>query len=77
MFNPSEHPTVIWAALLSSCDGKSIELPEDDPSIDYASQMQDAGLLACDGHNEWILTSRGCDALAALERFRDFSLSRL
>ena len=45
--------------------------------IDYASQMQDAGLLICDGDNEWILSSRGLDLLCALDRLRDFSLSRL
>lgn len=74
---PTSNPTLIWAALLTTGEHGRIKLPEDDPAIDYASQMQDAGLLICDGDNEWILSSRGLDLLCALDRLRDFSLSRL
>ena len=77
MSNPSEHPTVIWAALIVSCESGSIELPEDDPSIDYAEQMQESGLLVCTGEREWTLSSKGFEMSAILERLRDFSLSRL
>ena len=74
---PTANPTLIWAALLTMGEAGRIQLPEDHAAIDYASQMQDAGLLICDGDNEWLLSSRGMDLLAALERLRDFSLSRL
>jgi len=77
MSNPAEHPTVIWAALLVSCEGRSIELPEDDPSIEYAEQMQDAGILTCTGEREWTLSSRGMEMHTIIERLRDFSLSRI
>ena len=75
---PLSHPTLIWVALLTTGEGGArIKLPEDSDAIDYASQMQDAGLLICDGDNEWLLSSRGMDLLCALDRLRDFSLSRL
>lgn len=74
---PTTHPTLIWAALLTTGDGGRIKLTEDEPAVEYASQMQDAGLLICDGDHEWILSSRGMDLLCALDRLRDFSLNRL
>lgn len=70
------NPTLIWAALLTGGEG-GITLPEEDPALDYAEQMQDSGLLVCTGEREWTLSSRGMDALAVLERLRDLSLSRL
>lgn len=77
MSHPSLNPTAIWATLLSSCESSSIELPDEDPAIEYAEQMQDAGLLICTGEREWTLSSRGMSLLSAVEQLRDFSLSRL
>lgn len=77
MPQPSDNPTVIWAALLTSCEGSSIILPDEDPAIDYAEQMQGSGLLISTGEREWTLSSRGVELLSALERLRDFSLSTL
>lgn len=75
---PTTNPTLIWAVILTTAgEAGRIKLPEDHAAIDYASQMQDAGLLICDGDNEWLLSSRGMDLLCALDRLRDFSLSRL
>lgn len=72
-----QNPTVIWAALLTCAEAGRVKLPEDCNAIAHASQMQDAGLLICDGDNEWILSSRGMEALTLLERLRDFTLSTL
>lgn len=77
MSDPTLNPTLVWVSFLSTGEYGRIQLPEDHPAIDYANQMQDAGLLICDGENEWILSSRGMDLLTTLERLRDFSLSKL
>lgn len=77
MSDPTLNPTLVWVSLLTSAESGCVKLPDEHPAIDYANQMQDAGLLICDGENEWILSSRGMDLLTTLERLRDFSLSKL
>ena len=73
----TDKPTIIWCMLLCAAEGAVLKLPENHPAIPYAEQMQQALLLSCEGENEWILTSKGMDTLAALERLRDLSLTTL
>ncbi|WP_395735144.1 hypothetical protein [Prosthecobacter sp.] len=71
------HPTAIWATLLSAGEGSSFSLPEDDPALEYAEQMQGTGLLVCTGEREWTLSSKGMQTLTIVDGLRDLSLSRL
>jgi len=75
MTDLGNQPTVIWAALLTSCDGQVVDLGAGDEALlVYAEQMTAAGILLCTEPHCYTLTSNGSRLLLLLERLRDYSL---
>lgn len=75
MSHATHNTTTIWVALLTSCEGREMDLTDaDTDALICAEQMRDAGLLQESEPHHFMLTSRGMSLLTLLERLRDWSL---
>lgn len=67
---------ILWTALLVKCEGTFIDLTgEDADTLRMAGLMTAGGLLLETEPQTYTLTSRGMLCLAALERFKEFTLA--
>jgi len=74
--HPTHNPVALWAALLSACEGRAMELPDGDPMAQKAATLMHAAqLLECTGPNCFTLAPKGEKLLKTLKRLREFSLS--
>lgn len=75
MSNPGDNVTVIFVALLTSCESRFMDLTEaPDAHQECAEQMRDAGILLQTEDGSYTLTSDGCKLLQLLENLRDYAL---
>lgn len=75
MSNPGENVTVIFVALLTTCESRFMDLSEAPPAHqECAEQMRDAGILLETVDGSYTLTSDGCKLLQLVEKLRDYAL---